>query len=131
MRAELSAPAATEAVRAWAAAPPDWACLHTVSSAPLTAAANLHPGEIEAILLATEMRANLLLMDELDGRAAARAVGLKVIRTLGVLELAAVRGLLDFRGALQRLGATNFAPRPGSWVNFSGAMTCHDGRQKS
>lgn len=108
VRAELSAPAATGAVRAWAAAPPDWACLHTVSPAPLTAAANLHPGETEAILLAIELRADLLLMDELDGRAAARAVGLNVIGTLGVLELAAVRGLLDFRGALQRLGATNF-----------------------
>lgn len=112
VRAELSAPATTEAVRAWAAAPPDWACLHTVSLAPLASATDLHLGETEAILLANELRADLLLMDELDGRAAARAIGLTVIGTLGVLELAAARGLLDFRAAQQRLGATNFRATP-------------------
>lgn len=118
VRAELSAPAAAETVRAWAATPPEWTRLHVVAPAPLATATELHPGETEAILLARALRADLLLMDELDGRVAARAAGLTVIGTLGVLELAAARGLLDFRDAVQLLGATNFRATPRLMAEF-------------
>ena len=62
----------------------------------------LDVGEAEAIALAEELRAELVLIDELTGRDVARQCGLTVLGTLGVLLRAkqdglcvAVRGLLD------------------------------------
>ena len=45
----------------------------------------LHVGEAEAIALASELGAGLLLIDETEGRVAARALGLTVTGTVGVL----------------------------------------------
>jgi predicted nucleic acid-binding protein len=111
VRDELLAPEASELVRQWASVPPDWVELHTVKG-ELAASILLHRGETDALLLARELRADVLLMDELDGRAVARQLGLSVIGTLGVLDLAAARGLLDFREAWQRLRATSFRAAP-------------------
>ncbi len=111
VRDELLAPEAAELVRQWASAPPDWVRLHTVKG-ELPAPVLLHRGETDALLLARELRADVLLMDELDGRAVARQLGLTVIGTLGVLDLAAARGLLGFREAWQRLRATSFRVAP-------------------
>jgi hypothetical protein len=48
-------------------------------------AAALDPGEAEAIALALELPADLILLDERDGRSAAERVGLRVTGVLGVL----------------------------------------------
>jgi len=47
--------------------------------------ATLDPGEAEAIALALEMAADLILLDERDGRIAAERAGLRVTGLLGVL----------------------------------------------
>lgn len=111
VREELLAPEASELVRQWASAPADWVQLHTVKG-ELPASVLLHRGETDALLLARELRADVLLMDELDGRAVARQFGLIVIGTLGVLDLVAARGLLDFHGAWERRRATSFRTAP-------------------
>jgi predicted nucleic acid-binding protein len=47
-------------------------------------------------------------MDERDGVKIARKQGLRVTGTLGVLDLAAERGLVDFAEAVQQLQRTTF-----------------------
>ena len=54
----------------------------------------LDAGEAEAIALAVENKADLILLDERIGRRAAQRLGLTTIGTLGVLIAAKDRGLL-------------------------------------
>jgi uncharacterized protein len=54
----------------------------------------LDRGEAEAIALAGELNADLLLMDEKAGRKLARREGIKVIGLMGVLLMAKQRGLI-------------------------------------
>lgn len=105
VRQELSHPNAPERVRQWAAALPDWITVRTPNTV-LTLPVDV--GEQEAICLALELRADLLLMDDRPGREVAEAQALTVTGTLGVLGQAAQRGLLDLEQALERLGQTNF-----------------------
>lgn len=53
---------------------------HAWASSPV-----LHAGEIAAISLALEQRADLVLMDEAEGRAAAKALQLRTMGLLGIL----------------------------------------------
>jgi predicted nucleic acid-binding protein len=55
----------------------------------------LDAGESEAIILAMELAADFLLMDEKLGRAAAQRAGLTTIGILGVAAAAKRRGLLE------------------------------------
>jgi predicted nucleic acid-binding protein len=63
-------------------------------------------GEAEAIVLAQELGADLLLMDELDGRQAAAARGLHLIGVLGLLSRAKLEGRIPaVKPLVQRLRA--------------------------
>lgn len=53
---------------------------------------DLDRGEAEAIALGAELPADLVLLDEREGRSAARRVGLRVTGVLGILLRAKVRG---------------------------------------
>ena len=48
-------------------------------------AADLDPGEAEAIALVLELSADLILLDERDGRSVAERAGLRVTGVIGVL----------------------------------------------
>ena len=54
----------------------------------------LNPGEREAIRLAQELHADLLLIDERQGRLEARRRAIPTTETLGVLLAAQKRGLI-------------------------------------
>jgi predicted nucleic acid-binding protein len=68
---------------------------------------------MRAIALADAIDADLILMDDRDGVTFARAQGFAVTGTLGVLDLAAQRGLIDLVQAFTRLKATTFHYRQG------------------
>src|ERR1035437_10129982 len=69
----------------------------------------LDAGEREAIQLASELGADLLLMDDREGRSFAMRHQLPVTGTLGVLERADVVGILsDLPSTLIRLEASGF-----------------------
>ena len=65
--------------------------------------ADLDPGEHDAILLALQVKADLVIMDEREGVEEARRLGLIVTGTLGVLDRAAERGLIDLPSAVASL----------------------------
>jgi predicted nucleic acid-binding protein len=69
---------------------------------------DLDEGEREAIALAEEVAADLLLMDDWDGRQEAERRHLRVVGTLRVLADGASDGLTDLEQAFERLRQTNF-----------------------
>ena len=62
----------------------------------------------EAISLAQQYGARVLLIDEIFGRREAQHLGIKVIGTVGILKEAHERGLIDFQEAVIRLQSTSF-----------------------
>lgn len=87
---------------------PAWCEERLVIAPPDPALDELDPGEREAIQLAAEAGVDTVLMDEAAGRREAARRHLRVIGTLGILEQASQKGLVEFRDALQRLERTNF-----------------------
>jgi len=105
---ELRDPRTPERVRRWIAVPPIWCSIRRPHGPADPALADLGDGEREAILLCQELGADALLTDDTEAYDAARAKGIAVIRTLALLERAALQGLLDLSTALTRLQATTF-----------------------
>lgn len=102
---ELLHPRAPLDVRRWAGELPAWAEVRTPKDA--SRFAELGPGEREAISLALEAKADVLLIDETKGRETAVANGVRVKGILGVLEDAADRHLVNLSEAITKLRATN------------------------
>jgi predicted nucleic acid-binding protein len=73
----------------------------------------LHAGEVEALNLALKIRADGVLMDDMDGRKAVRVLGLNVIGTIGLIERAAEKDLVELPLAITKLRQTNFFVSPG------------------
>ncbi|MCM1127960.1 MAG: DUF3368 domain-containing protein [Lachnospiraceae bacterium] len=65
------------------------------SVALLMRATGLDEGESEAIILSDEIKADILLMDELKGRQVAKQMGIKIMGTVGILMTAFERKLLS------------------------------------
>ena len=65
-------------------------------------------GERDAILLAEELNADQVIIDEARGRREAQRRGLIFTGTLGALGAGARLGLLDLRSAVDRLRRTHF-----------------------
>jgi predicted nucleic acid-binding protein len=127
VRNELQHAQAPTNARRWIAAPPSW--LEIVPAGQETMDRDLlrlGDGERAAILLALRIRADLLLIDDRDGVSFARSRGFAVTGTLGILDLAAARGLIDLHEAVERLKGTSFRYPP----DVLDALLARHSRQK-
>lgn len=106
VQSEFSTPRAPLPIRDWIAAPPAWLEIHDTAGLPQVS--GLDDGETAAIALAESLHVDLLLIDEREGSRIAREKGLRVTGTLGVLDLAAERGFIDFGEGIKRLEQTTF-----------------------
>lgn len=94
---------------------PDW-----ISERPLIQpiepddfAASLGPGECEAIRLATECKATWVILDDRPARRLAKALGIPVVGTIGILVAAKRRGMLaEVRSSLDGLLQHGFFVAP-------------------
>lgn len=100
---ELGDPDAPLVVRSWLQNLPEWLEVKAPQTPPDEALRLLDPGEREAIQLAQEQGADLLLIDERRGSAEARRLGLTTTGTIGVLLAAGELGLIDAKEACRRL----------------------------
>jgi predicted nucleic acid-binding protein len=100
---ELAHADAPPPVRAFVAHKPAWLEVRSNPDLSETIGSILDEGERAAIALATSIGADLILMDDRSGVEVARRHGLTVTGTLGVLDLAARRGLVVSRRPLQSL----------------------------
>jgi predicted nucleic acid-binding protein len=110
VRDELIHSSAPEKVRDWILEVRPWLEITTVAKTQVVR--GLHKGEAEALQLALEKKAAAVLMDDRDGRAAARRLGLLPIYTVALLELAAEKRLLDLPLAIAKLKQTSFFVSP-------------------
>jgi predicted nucleic acid-binding protein len=110
VRNELLHPRAPEPVRRWISQPPEWLQVRASSLMPDNELlqADIEIGERDAILLAQELTADELIMDDQGGRREAERRHLSVTGTIGVLRAAAKLELLDFRDTMGRLLRMNF-----------------------
>jgi len=123
---ELAKPNAPLTVRNWIADPPAWVEVrHTPGCFDDASLGKLDAGERAAIVLAVELRADLLLMDDREGVIAARRKGFRVAGTLGVLAMAAQHDLLNLPDAFERLKSTNFRYRQEIMDQFLGEQSGH------
>lgn len=88
-------------VREWLSSAPDWLEVR----GPTTARDTMRKGrgEREAITLALEIDAELILADDRMARRQAESLGLRITGTIGVLERAADRNLVPLGTAIERV----------------------------
>lgn len=75
----------------------------------------LGSGEAACIVLAAEMQADLVILDDRLARMQAQEQGLSVVGTVGILLIADERGYLDFPSAVDSLLASGFRLSPAEY----------------
>jgi predicted nucleic acid-binding protein len=93
-------------VRAWFESAPAWVMIAEVSLSGRQLP--LGKGESEAIRLAQDRKADLILLDDKKARRIAEEHGLTVTGTLGILLVAHRRGLVDMPDAIRKLVGDGF-----------------------
>jgi predicted nucleic acid-binding protein len=106
---ELQAAATPAPVRQFLADPPGWLKLRNPEADALGAIApDLGAGERAALALACQLHADLILLDDAAGRREAVSLGIRMTGTVGVLRLAAERGLVDVPVMVAQLRQSGF-----------------------
>jgi predicted nucleic acid-binding protein len=105
---ELAHKQAPDELRAFTTSPPSWLECIPVRDVPEDLDPVLGAGEREAIALAVESHADVLLIDDLLGRRAAEERSIPARGTLAVLLQAGLRGYLDFPDVFEHILALGF-----------------------
>ena len=106
--AELHAEETPQLVKEWIDSSPSWLEVKQADKTEPAWLENLDAGEREVIILAERLMADALIIDDRDGRKEALQRGIKVIGTLGILNDAAIQGLIDLPAVLTKLRQTSF-----------------------
>lgn len=109
---ELKHPEAPAVVREWMASPPPWLEIHEVAPRIPHGLRHLQAGEREALLLAEELQADQVILDDWEARKAAVKRGLSVTGLLGILDQAARRSQVELVSVVRRLRSTSFRVAP-------------------
>jgi predicted nucleic acid-binding protein len=126
---ELRHPATPSAVGSWLSQAPPWIEVLAVTARVDSTLELLDPGEREAIQLAQELHADLLLIDDRRGRLEAKRRAIPTTGTLGVLLEAQKRGLIDAETAFQQLiDETSFRATPAVRGTF--VQLCRESRKR-
>lgn len=72
----------------------------------------LHVGKRNALILARQIKADPVVLDEKLARRIAGEQGLNVTGLIGILDEAATRGMVDLLSAVERLRQTSFRASP-------------------
>ena len=107
---ELRKAGTPEAIKNWIDSNPHWLEIQNAKAVDQTIM--LGASEREAVSLAVELKADLVLIDDRKARKAAIERGLNVAGTINVLESASRRGLVNLAEAFQKLEQTNFRIAP-------------------
>lgn len=100
---------APDVLQVWAQNPPAWLIVDDAGDIAPDLADVLDAGEAAAITLAQRLHAEVILIDERDGRRCAQARGFTTAGTLNILAQAGLRGWLDYQATSARLiNQTNF-----------------------
>ncbi len=108
---ELGHTAAPPEVSVWSQSPPDWLTVQSPATIP-PHFDTLDFGERQALALAKDIQAELVLPDDKLARRFTEREALKVKGTLGVIADAAKAGLLDFRKTMETLQRTTMRLEP-------------------
>ena len=105
---EMSHPNAPEQIRRWAANPPEWIEIEKPNEGLASGIVGLGAGETAAIALATDLRADAVLMDDRKAIREALRRDLTVLTTFALFELASRKGLIDRHDTVDALSKTSF-----------------------
>ena len=110
---ELTSHNAPKLVRDWTLNKPDWLRVQETPNITDSILDDIQIGERQAIVLAQEVRSEFIILDDRRARRVAQDQGLNVIGTLGILTIAAEKGLINLSEALDDLKQTNFRASSG------------------
>ena len=99
-------------VKDWLNNHPSWLEIRHADISLYTPQKRIGLGEREAFALAIELQADAVLLDDNGARVEANRLNLTIIRTIDLLERAAIKGLLDLPAAIAKLEQTNFRMPP-------------------
>jgi predicted nucleic acid-binding protein len=109
---ELRHPSAPAKVRDWVENAPSWMVLTRPSTSPVVSE-HLGPGEQEAIQIALDNKADLLIIDDRDAKREATTLRITCVGTLTILLESGRLNLLNFEHSLKHLcKTTNFRISP-------------------
>lgn len=109
---ELRASESPLIVKRWITQPPNWLQIQSIETPQVIEPGKLDPGEQEAILLAEQLNADLVILDDKAARRSALERGLTIIGLLGIVKDAAELDLVDLETIFAKLREVGFWVAP-------------------